>query len=65
MVGVLTHARRIGIHSMILDKRLSGFAVGTREVANREGLRQFLALERVHQLLTDAETVVQSAVISR
>ena len=58
-VDVLTHVPRIGINSIVLGELLSGFAVGTREEANRQELQQFLASERVHQLVIDAETAAQ------
>jgi predicted nucleic acid-binding protein len=64
-VDVLTHVPRIGINSIVLGELLSGFAVGTREEANRQELQQFLASERVHQLVIDAETAGQYAVVYR
>src|SRR5262245_25964153 len=51
--------------SIVLGELLSGFAVGTREEANRQELQQFLASERVHQLVIDAETAAQYAVVYR
>ena len=65
-VDVLTHTPRIGINSMVLGELLSGFAVGTREAGNRQELQQFLTSERrVHQLVIDAETAAQYAVVYR
>ena len=64
-VEVLTHVPRIGMNSIVLGELLSGFAVGTREETNRQELQQFLASERVHQLVIDAETAVQYAVVYR
>ena len=58
-VEVIAHAPRIGINSIVLGELLSGFAVGTREAENRRELEQFLASERVHQLVIDAETAAQ------
>ena len=55
-VDVLTHVPLIGINSIVLGELLSGFAIGTREEANREELRQFLASERVFQLVIEAAT---------
>lgn len=55
-VDVLRHVPRIGINSIVLGELLSGFAIGTREEANRQELQQFLTSERVHQLVIDAET---------
>src|SRR5687768_1064554 len=60
---VLAHAPRIGINSIVLGELLSGFAVGTREAENRQELEQFLASERVSQLVIDAETAAQYAVV--
>jgi tRNA(fMet)-specific endonuclease VapC len=48
-VDVLMHVPRIGMNSIVLGELLSGFAVGSREEANRQELQQFLASERVHQ----------------
>jgi len=62
-VDVIAHALRIGINSIVLGELLSGFAVGTREAANRQELEQFLASERVHQLVIDAATATQYAVV--
>jgi tRNA(fMet)-specific endonuclease VapC len=55
-VDVQTHVPRIGINSIVLGELLSGFAIGTREEANREELRRFLASEQVFQLVIDAAT---------
>ena len=64
-VEVLTHVPRIGINSIVLGEWLSGFAIGTREEANRQELQQFLTSERVHQLVIDAETAGHYAVVYR
>jgi tRNA(fMet)-specific endonuclease VapC len=64
-VDVLTHVPRMGINSIVLGELLSGFAIGTREAENRQELRQFLASERVHQLIIDMETAAQYAVVYR
>jgi tRNA(fMet)-specific endonuclease VapC len=64
-VDVLLHVPRIGMTSIVLGELLSGFAIGTREEANRRELQQFLASERVHQLVIDAETAAQYAVVYR
>jgi tRNA(fMet)-specific endonuclease VapC len=64
-VDVLRHVPRIGINSIVLGELLSGVAIGTREEANRQELQQFLASERVHQLVIDAETASQYAVVYR
>ena len=64
-VEVLTHVPRIGINSIVLGELLSGFTIGTREEANRQELQRFLTSERVHQLVIDAETAGQYAVIYR
>ena len=64
-VDVLTHVHRIGMNSVVLGELLSGFAVGTREEGNRQELQQFLASERVYQLVIDAETAAQYAVVYR
>ena len=61
-VEVIAHAPRIGINSIVLGELLSGFAVGTREAENRQELEQFLASERVRQLVVDAETTVCGSV---
>src|SRR5262245_42241218 len=64
-VEVIAPAPRIGINSIVLGELLSGFAVGTREAENRQELEQFLASERVHQLVIDAETAAQYTVVYR
>src|SRR5262245_53876655 len=64
-VEVLTHVPRIGINSIVLGELLSGFTIGTREEANRQELQQFMTSERVHQLVIDAETAGQYAVVYR
>jgi tRNA(fMet)-specific endonuclease VapC len=64
-VEVIAHTPRIGINSVVLGELLSGFAVGTREVENRQELELFLASERVHQLVIDAATAAQYAVVYR
>jgi tRNA(fMet)-specific endonuclease VapC len=64
-VDVLTHVPRIGINRIVLGELLSGFAIGTREEENHQELRQFLASERVHQLVIDVETAAQYAVVYR
>ena len=60
-----TEVEKLMMNSIVLGELLSGFAVGTREEANRQELQQFLASERVHQLVIDAETAVQYAVVYR
>ena len=50
---------------MVPGELLSGFVVGTRAGQNRRELQQFLASERVSQLVIDAETAVQYAVVYR
>ena len=64
-VDVLRHAPRIGMSSIVLGEVLSGFAVGTREAENRQELEQFLASERVHQLVVDVATAAHYAVVYR
>jgi tRNA(fMet)-specific endonuclease VapC len=64
-VEVIAHTPRIGINSVVLGELLSGFAVGTREVENRQELELFLASQRVHQLVIDAATAAQYAVVYR
>jgi tRNA(fMet)-specific endonuclease VapC len=64
-VEVMAHAPRIGSNSNVLGELLSGFAVGTRAAENRQELEQFLASERVHQLVIDAATAAQSAGVYR
>jgi tRNA(fMet)-specific endonuclease VapC len=64
-VDVVTHVPWIGINSVVLGELLSGFAVGAREAANRQELQQFLASERVHQLVIDAHTAAHYAVVYR
>jgi predicted nucleic acid-binding protein len=49
----------------VLGELLSGFAVGTRDTQNRQELEQFLASERVRQLVIDAETAAQYAGVYR
>ena len=65
VVEVMAHAPRIGSKSLVLGELLSGFAVGTRAAENRQELEQFLASERVHQLVIDAATAAQYAGVYR
>ena len=55
-VEFLQHAPRIGLNSIVLGELLSGFVVGSREQENRQELEQFLASDRVDQLVIDVET---------
>jgi len=64
-VEVMAHAPRIGIKSIVLGELLSGLAVGTRAAENCQELEQFLASERVHQLVIDAVTAAQYAGVYR
>ena len=64
-VEVLQYTPRIGINSIVLGELLSGFAIGTREEENRQELEQFLASERVDQLVVDIETATHYAVVYR
>jgi tRNA(fMet)-specific endonuclease VapC len=64
-VEVLQYTPRIGINSIVLGELLSGFAIGTREEENRQELEQFLASERVDQLVVDIETAAHYAVVYR
>jgi tRNA(fMet)-specific endonuclease VapC len=51
--------------NIVLGELLSGFAVGRREAENRQELEQFLASERVHQLVVDVAIAAQYAVVYR
>ena len=67
--GIHPHLYRCGplpyFDSIVLGERLCGFAVGTREAENRQELEQFLASERVHQLVIVAATAAQYAGVYR
>ena len=64
-VAVLQHAPRIGLNSIVLGELLSGFAFGTREQENRQELEQFLASDRVDQLVVDDGTAEHYAAVYR
>lgn len=64
-VEVLQHAPRIGLNSIVLGELLSGFAVGTREQENRQEMEQFLASDRVDQLVVDDGTAEHYAAVYR
>jgi tRNA(fMet)-specific endonuclease VapC len=55
-VNVFKTVEYIGINIIVVGELLSGFMGGTREVANREELDQFLDSPRVNIIQLDEET---------
>lgn len=64
-VEVVQHTPRIGLNSIVLGELLSGFAIGTREQANRQELEEFLASDRVDQIGIDRWTAEHYARVYR
>jgi tRNA(fMet)-specific endonuclease VapC len=46
-VKIIQHSQTIGISSIVLGELLGGFAAGSRQNANNQELKQFLASPRV------------------
>ena len=55
-VEVIRRAPLIGINTIVLGEFLAGFAVGTRESANKQELTSFLASPRVRLFGLDENT---------
>jgi tRNA(fMet)-specific endonuclease VapC len=64
-VEIIRHVPLIAVSSIVLGELLAGFAVGSREMANRQGLDQFLASDRVKLFPIDHETARHYASIYR
>lgn len=64
-VEVIQHAPIIGISTVVLGELFSGFAVGSRESANRHELNKFLSSSRVRVLAVDAGTAEHYASVYR
>lgn len=62
-VEVIRHSPFIGINAVVFGELLAGFAVGNREVQNRQELEKFLKSPRVRFFVVDHETAKHYAVI--
>jgi tRNA(fMet)-specific endonuclease VapC len=60
-VEIIRHAPLIGVNSIVLGELLSGFAVGSREAANRQELALFLSSSRVRVYTVDDGTAAHYA----
>lgn len=64
-VEVIRRAPRIVMSSIVLGELLGGFAVGSREAANKKELRQFLESDRVTLRSVDETTAEYYATVYR
>ncbi|MCI0485966.1 MAG: type II toxin-antitoxin system VapC family toxin [Blastocatellia bacterium] len=64
-VEIIRHAPLIGINSIVMGELLGGFAIGTREAANRQELNLFLDSVRVKLLPVDDRTAEYYAMVYR
>jgi predicted nucleic acid-binding protein len=64
-VEVIRRAPLIGINTIVLGELLAGFAVGTREAANKQELKIFLASPRVRLFGLDENTAEWYATVYR
>ena len=55
-IEIIRHAPLIGLNSIVLGELLGGFAVGSREAANRQELKSFLSSSRVRLYVVDDDT---------
>lgn len=62
-VEIIRHASLIGINSIVLGELLGGFAVGSREAANRQELKSFLSSSRVQLYVVDDDTAAHYAAV--
>jgi tRNA(fMet)-specific endonuclease VapC len=60
-VEIIRRMPLIAVSSIVLGELLAGFAVGSRETANRQELDQFLASDRVTLFPVDHETAKHCA----
>lgn len=63
VVEAIATANRITLPAVVLGELLAGFRAGSRERANREELRQFLASPRVSSAGLDEDTAERYAEI--
>lgn len=63
IVEVIAHSERLFLNSIVLGELLGGFAVGTRESANRGVLARFMASPRVDTLALTPNTADAYALI--
>lgn len=64
-VEIIRHAPLIGINSIVLGGLLGGFAVGTREAANKQELKRFFNSDRVKLFSVDDSTAEYYAMVYR
>lgn len=64
-VEIIRHAPLIGINSIVLGELLGGFAVGTREAANKQELKRFFNSDRVKLFSVDDSTAEYYAMVYR
>ena len=62
-IEIFQHAPAIAVSTVVLGELLSGFAMGTREKANRKELAEFLASPRVTVLPIDHATAEHYAIV--
>ncbi len=56
-------ADEIGLSAIVLGELHAGFALGTRQAANEDELRSFMASRRVRVIAIDDDTAIYYAVI--
>ena len=64
-VDVIRHVPLIGVSSIVLGELLSGFALGTRTLANRQELDAFITSSRVRLFVVDSDTATYYATVYR
>jgi len=64
-VEIIRYSPLIAISAIVLGELLGGFAIGTREAANRGELERFLAADRVRLLHVDSGTAEHYAAVYR
>ena len=63
VLAVLQQATELAISPVVLGELYGGFALGSRNAANRQELAAFLALPQVTVLPIDADTALQYATV--
>jgi tRNA(fMet)-specific endonuclease VapC len=63
VVEAIATADRITLPAVVRGELLAGFRAGSREIANREELRRFVASPRVSQAVLDEDTAERYAEI--
>lgn len=55
-IDIVQRAPQIILNSVVIGELLAGFAIGSREVQNRQELQQFMASQRVRIVVIDEQT---------